>query len=131
RGRRSAVPVVYCLGQVSEPKVVARVSGVGVAISKGQLADLLIRPREPFAAERAAVVAAGLSSSRWQQTDHTPQRVDGVNQHCQVLSSPVYTAYATTATKDRRAVLSVLRDGRPAQYLWAEDAKASMERKGL
>jgi hypothetical protein len=57
--------------------------------------------------------------------------VDGANQHCQVLSSPVYTAYATTATKDRRAVLSVLRDGRPAEYRWDEEAAAYLERVGL
>jgi hypothetical protein len=130
-GLRSLVLVLYYLAQVSEPKVLALLRGVGVAISKGELSNLLIRPKEPFEAERAAVVAAGLGSSPWQQTDHTPQRVDGVNRHCQVLSSPVYTAYATTATKDRQAVLSVLRAGRPAEYLWNEEAAAHLERAGL
>src|SRR2546430_37849 len=81
--------------QVSGPKVLGVLGGMGGGVGRGELSGRLVGRGERVAAERA-VVAAGLGSSPWQQTDHTPQRVNGTNQHCQVLSSPVYTAYATT-----------------------------------
>jgi hypothetical protein len=46
-------------------------------------------------------IEAGLAASPWQQTDDTATRVNGHNQHCHVLSNPLYTAYTTKPKKDR------------------------------
>jgi hypothetical protein len=128
---RALVLVLYFACTVSEGKIRELLGQVGVAISKGQLSNLLVKGKAGFHAEKAALVDAGLASGRWQQTDHTATRVNGRNQHCQVLGNPAYTAYATTPTKDRQSVLGVLRNGRPAAYLWNAEAAAYLEGTGL
>ena len=89
---------------------------MGVQISKGEVSDLLIKEQDGFHAESDAVYEAGLRSSPWQQTDHTETRVDGENQHCQVVCNPVYSSYHTRPGKDRLTVLDVLRQGREAYF---------------
>jgi hypothetical protein len=37
-----------------------------------------------------------LSSSPWQHTDQTSTRVDGQNQHCNIVCNSLYTIYTTT-----------------------------------
>ena len=58
-----------------------------------------------------AIRQAGLAGSAYQHLDATPTRVNGVEQQCHVLSTPLYVSYTTTPTKDRLAVLDVLRLG--------------------
>ena len=53
---------------------------------------------------------AGLRSSPWQHDDQTGTRVDGVNQQCNIVCNPFYTAFFTTASKERLSVLDVLRN---------------------
>jgi hypothetical protein len=116
---------------MSEPKVLEFLRSAGVLISAGELSDLLVKGRGPFHAEAAAVREAGLASGPWQHMDDTLTRVDGRNQHCQVVCNPLYTAYQTTEAKDRLTVLDVLRNGRPRAFLWDARAEAYLDRVGL
>jgi hypothetical protein len=70
-----------------------------------------------MAAQAAAVYAAGLASSPWQQMDDTLTRLSGVNYHCQVVCNPLYTSYHTVAGKDRLSIVDVLRPGQEGTYL--------------
>ena len=115
---------LYFGANVSEPKIVELYRDVGVSISEGQVSNLLIKAQESFHAEKAAVVEAGLASSPWQHLDETSTRVNGQNQHCQILCNPVYTAYQTTESKDRRSTLDVLRNGRGREYLYNAEAQS-------
>ncbi len=65
---------------------------------------------------------AGLNSSAWHHMDDTGTRVDGVNQHCQVICNPLYGAYFTTARKDRLTIIDVLRNGRERVFRLNEEA---------
>jgi hypothetical protein len=96
---------------MSEPKIPEVLHTVGMYISAGQLSSMLIKDQQPFHAERAAVVQAGLKSSPWQHLDSTGTRVNGHNQHCHVLANPLYTAYCTMVSKDRMSLLHVLQGG--------------------
>ena len=109
--------VLYYGANVSEPKILELFRSAGIVISDGQLSNLLIKGQEAFHTEKAAVHAAGLASSPWQHLDETSTRVNGQNQHCQVMCNPLYTSYQTTEGKDRQSILAVLRNGRPRQYL--------------
>jgi hypothetical protein len=80
-------------------------------ISAGQLSTLLIKDQEPFHAESAQVLQAGLSSSPWQHLDSTGTTVNGKNEQCHILCNPLYTAYQTLPTKDRLSLLRVLQGG--------------------
>ncbi|MFN0069894.1 MAG: hypothetical protein ACKVVP_00220 [Chloroflexota bacterium] len=102
---------------VTEAKLVELFRHAGVVVSHGFLASLLVSDGardDPFVTEARAVEQAGLASSPWQHLDATGTRVDGENWNCHVLGNPLFTAYHTTPTKDRLAVLDVLQ-GCPAE----------------
>jgi hypothetical protein len=121
----------YFAGEMSEPKIRDVFASVGVSISAGQVSNLLIQHQEPFHAEAAAVLAAGLRSSPWQHLDDTPTRVNGQNHACHVLCNPLYTAYQTTAAKDRPTVLDVLQGGAPRRYLLNAEAEPWLAQTGV
>jgi len=113
-----ALTIVLAFGaNVSEPKIRELYRNVGVVISAGEVSNLLIQDQKVFHTEKAAVHAAGLASSPWQNLDDTSTRVNGQNQFCQVVCNPFYTSYHTTDAKDRQTILDVLRNGRPRAYL--------------
>jgi len=114
-GLKALALQLYYQGQMSEPKMLAVLRSVGIHLSAAQLATLLIQ-QPVFAAEYEAIARAGLASSSYQHLDDTSTRVDGTEEHCQVLCGPLYTLYRTTPRKDRQAVLDVLRLGAPRAY---------------
>jgi hypothetical protein len=63
-----------------------------------------------------------LGSTPWQHTDQTSTRVDGQNQHCNIVCNPLYTIYTTTPKKDRLSVLDVLRPGRERRFRLNDEA---------
>jgi hypothetical protein len=121
----------YFAGEMSEPKIRAVWASVGVEISAGQVSNLLIQHQESFHAEARAVLGAGLGSSPWQHLDDTATRVNGQNQYCHVLCNPLYTAYQTTAAKDRQTVLDVLQGGAPRRFLLNAAAEAWLGQTGV
>ena len=92
-------------------------SDAGVLISAGQVNNLLVNGQEALHANSHEVTIAGLASSVWQHTDHTPTRVNGRNQNCQVLCNPLYSAFRTAPSKDRLTILRTLLAGSPFTYL--------------
>ena len=121
---RSLATTLYFDGLMSEPKLLEFFRNVDMQLSDGCLSDLLIHGQEVFHAERDAVLAAGLASSPWQHIDDTPTRVNGENQYCQVLCNPLYTAYRTTATKDRLSVIMTLANWEAPRFRITADALA-------
>lgn len=115
-GVKALTVVLYHAAHVSEPKVIEFFRHVGVYISDGEVSNLLIKGQDKFHAEKEEVYAAGLRSSPWQHMDETVTRVNGVNQHCHTVCNPVYTAYITTARKDRLAALRALLNGRALTF---------------
>jgi hypothetical protein len=113
---------LYFGGKMSEPEILGLYENIGVQISAGQLSNLLIKRQEGFHAEKAEVCEAGLRSSPWQHIDQTSTRVDGQNQHCNIVCNPLYTVYTTTPSKDRLSVLDVLRNGRERRFRLNEEA---------
>jgi hypothetical protein len=113
---------LYFGGKMSEPEILGLYENIGVQISSGQLSNLLIKRQEGFHAEKEEVCEAGLRSSPWQHIDQTSTRVDGQNQHCNIVCNPLYTVYTTTPSKDRLSVLDVLRNGRERRFRLSEEA---------
>ena len=130
-GVRTWVVSLYYAGAMSEPKILDLLHTVGMSMSAGQLSDLLIKDQEAFHAERAEVVRAGLSSSPWQHLDSTGTRVNGKNEHCHVLCNPLYTAYCTTAAKDRLSLLRVLLGGADPTFRVNERALSLLKQLGV
>jgi hypothetical protein len=119
------------LCNMTEPKIADLLENVGILISDGQISNLLTGAQEQFQQEKEAIVEAGLNSSRWQHMDDTGTRVDGENRHCQILCNPLYTAYFTTARKDRLTILDVLRNGRERTFRIHEEALGLLGQFGV
>jgi len=115
-GLKALALVQYHACHVTEPKLLEFLHNVGIVISAGELSNLLIKEQAVFHAEKAAVYTAGLGSSPWQHCDQTSTRVNGVNQQCTIVCNPLYTAFFTTANKDRLSVLAVLRNLGPLTF---------------
>src|SRR5262245_57986016 len=116
---------------MSEPKVTELLRHVGVQISEGQVSNLLIKDQAAFHAEKDALYQAGLASSPWQHLDDTSTRVNGQNGYCHIVCNPLYTAYFTTAAKDRRTIIDVLTNHRPRRFLVNAEALSYVEAVGL
>jgi len=130
-GLKSLALVLYFGAQMSEPKVAELLRSVGVQISDGQVSNLLIKGQAPFHAEKEALYQAGLASSPWQHLDDTSTRVNGQNGYCHIVCNPLYTAYFTTAAKDRLTIIDVLTNHRPRRFLVNAEALGFMEACGL
>src|SRR6266852_1945497 len=130
-GIKSLALVLYFGAQMSEPKVAELLRSVGVQISDGQVSNLLIKGQAPFHAEKEALYQAGLASSPWQHLDDTSTRVNGQNGYCHIVCNPLYTAYFTTAGKDRLTLIDVLTNHRPRRFLVNAEALGFMEGCGL
>lgn len=130
-GLRALVLSLSTVGQVSQGPLLTLLRGAGLQLSAGQLSNLLIKGQDLFHEEAAAVVEAGLGSTPWQHCDDTATRVNGRNEHCQVLTNPFYTAYVTRPGKDRLTVLDVLRGGAPRVHRVTADALACLADLGV
>ncbi len=130
-GIKSLALVLYFGAQMSEPKVAELLRSVGVQISDGQVSNLLSKGQAPFHAEKEALYQAGLASSPWQHLDDTSTRVNGQNGYCHIVCNPLYTAYFTTAAKDRLTIIDVLTNHRPRRFLVNAEALGFMEACGL
>ena len=130
-GIKSLALVLYFGAQMSEPKVAELLRSVGVQISDGEVSNLLIKDQAAFHAEKDALYQAGLASSPWQHLDDTSTRVNGQNGYCHIVCNPLYTAYFTTAAKDRLTIIDVLTNHRPRRFLVNEEALGYVEACGL
>jgi hypothetical protein len=130
-GLKSLALVFYFGAQMSEPKVAELLRSVGVQISDGQVSNLLIKDQAAFHGEKAALYQAGLASSPWQHLDDTSTRGNGQNGYCHIVCNPLYTAYFTTAAKDRLTIIDVLTNHRPRRFLVNAEALGYLEALGL
>ena len=119
------------LCHMTEPKIGEWFANMGIVISAGQISHFLTQGHEAFHQEKEEIVEAGLNSSPWQHIDDTGTRVDGVNWHCQVICNPLYTAYFTTARKDRLTVIDVLRNQRERVFRLNDEAVVLLHQFGV
>lgn len=120
---RTAVLYLHYETNTSQAKIRTLLSSMGLSIASGTIAGMLLAP-SALAAEEAAICQAGLASSPYQHLDATPTRLNGEEWQCHVLSAPLYVSFHTVPTKDRLAVLDVLRLGAPRTFAWNAHAQA-------
>ncbi len=93
----------------------------GVDITQGTISNIILANGQGLKEESMAIHRNGLEAGLYAQTDTTGARVNGENHHTHVFGNDYYTAYFTTAHKDRQTVLDLLRCGQPRTYLLNEN----------
>jgi Transposase IS66 family len=127
---RRYVLMQYHQGQVTMPRLVAQLESFGIDISKRQLVRLLIGEKEPFIAEAADVLQAGLADAPWVTVDDTGARHKGKNGYCTHIGNDDFAWFKTTGSKSRHNFLGLLRAGYD-DYVINDEALAYMRSRSL
>jgi Transposase IS66 family len=117
-------------GQVTVPRLVAQLRGIGVAISKRQVMRLLITGQDGFLAENRDVLRAGLQTAAWVSVDDTGARHAGKNGFCTQIGNDDFAWFGTRTSKSRLNFLDLLRAGH-TDYVINEAALDYMRGRAL
>ena len=126
-GIRSLIVVMKHVCAMSEPKILEFLHNFQVQISPAYISSVLTKKVELFHAEKDELYRAGLQCGDYQQIDDTSARGNGENHYTQILCNPLYTAYFTTARKDRLTVLDVLRNFAPRRFIFNAETRQLLE----
>jgi hypothetical protein len=126
-GIRTLIPILKTEGNMSEKRILGFFRNFGIEVSPTYISQQWTGGYELFHQEKSDLYRSGITASDYVQIDDTSARVNGINQYCQIVCSPLFTAYFTTPKKDRLTVLSVLTDFMPTRYLYNEPAKLLLD----
>lgn len=107
-GLKALVLALYHGSGMTEPKISEFLEQFDIVISEGQLSNLLTKDQAIWHDEKQAIVQAGLASTKYQHSDDTETRVNGVKQHCHILCNEYYTAFFTRPFKSRLTIIHLL-----------------------
>jgi hypothetical protein len=124
---KSLVYTMKHVSNMSESNIHEFLENFGIHISPATISRILTKNNELFDQEKADIVLAGISSTRYQQIDDTCGRVNGQNHFVQILCNPFYTAYFTIPHKDRLSILKILQGSEIKNYNFNEEAFTLLE----
>lgn len=127
---RRFVLAQYHQGQMTVPRLVTLLRGLGIFISKRQVVRLLIEGQDGFLTEARDVLRAGLSSAAWITVDDTGARHKATNGFCTQIGNAHFAWFGTTASKSRLNFLALLRAGHD-DYVINAEALAYMRERAL
>jgi hypothetical protein len=122
-GIRSLIPVLKTACRMTEKPIIEFFKNFGVVISPAYLSQQWTGGYDWAHEEKSDLYYQGILNSDYTQIDDTSARVNGDNHYCQVLCSPLFTAYFTTKKKDRLTILELLTDCTPFRYIYNQQAK--------
>lgn len=126
-GIRTLIPVLKSECNMSEPKIKGFLENFGVEISKTYISSLWTDHSEIFHQEKDEIYRAGLETGSYQQIDDTGGKVNGVPHYVQIVCNEDYSAFFTTAKKDRLSIIDVLTNFAPRQFLYNQEASKLLE----
>jgi hypothetical protein len=127
---RRFVLAQYHQGQMTVPRLVTLLHGLGIFISKRQVIRLLTANQDGFLAEVRDVLRTGLSSADWITVDDTGARHKAANGFCTQIGNAHFTWFGTTESKSRLNFLELLRAGH-GDYVINDEAIAYMRERAL
>ena len=115
-GVRALIPILKSEANMSEKRILSFFKNIGIEISATYISRQWTGAYDLFNQEKSELYRQGIGLSNHVQIDDTGARVNGVNHYCQIVCSPLFTAYFTTQHKNRLSVLDILTDFEPRQY---------------
>jgi hypothetical protein len=127
---RRFVLAQYHQGQVTVPRLVELLRGVGIVISKRQVVRLLIAGKQDFLDEARGVLRAGLANAAWVTVDDTGARHKASNGFCTHIGNAQFAWFGTSGSKSRLNFLELLRAGH-GDYVINAEALTYMRKRAL
>lgn len=116
--------------QVTQPLLREQLGEWGVEISAGQIDALLTADQADFHAEKAALLSAGVGSTKVLTVDDTGARHGGKNGYTTQIGNEFFAWFGSTGSKSRLNFLQLLRADH-TDYRIDEDALAYMAQQKL
>jgi len=107
-GIRHLILALHYQGRMPQNLLQTLLSGMGVRISEGEIASLLVTSASRFKAENEAACRAAVQKHRYQHIDDTGARLQGQNGATIVTGNASFVAYRTGFHKNRLAALQAL-----------------------
>lgn len=126
-GIRALIPILKSDANMSEKRILRFFENFGIVVSATYISRQWTHGYDLFHQEKSDLYRSGLMASDYANMDDTSARVNGVNQYCQIVCNPYFTAYFTTPKKDRLSALAVLTDFAPTQYIYSSHATALLD----
>lgn len=104
------IQLLHHCGDMTQAKIGEFLGLYEVEISGGTISEVVNRPYEWVKAERAAILAAGIASSPYTQSDSTQSKESGVSQKTHIFGSDSFSAFYSTEGKSRIDLLCALQD---------------------
>ena len=127
---RRFVLAQYHQGQVTVPRLVQQLQGIGISISKRQVMRLLLDDQAEFLSEARDVLRAGLRTAGWITVDDTGARHKANNGFCTQIGNDRFAWFGTTKSKSRLNFLDLLRAGY-TDYVVNDAALSYMRERAL
>lgn len=108
---RSFILYQYHHAHVTQPLILEQLQEWGVAISAGEINNILISNKEEFHQEKMEILRNGLKHSQYIHTDDTGARHGGKNGYCTHIGNQFFAWFASTQSKSRINFLELLRAG--------------------
>ena len=102
----------------------------GIAISTGQLNNILTEHQDSFHAEQQQVLRVGLETAEYIHTDDTGARHQGKNGYCTVIGNAWFSYFKSSCSKSRQNFLEVLQ-GESVRYVLNDYAQDYLARQPL
>jgi len=128
-GIRHLVLALHYQARMPQKLLQTFLCGMGVRISEGEVAFLLVTSAARFQAENEAACRAGVQKHGYQHIDDTGARLQGKNGATIVTGNESFVAYRTGNHKNRLAALRALWRTDTLCYRLDEDAIAYVKRK--
>ncbi len=91
-GIRALIPILKAEGNLSEKRILGFFQNFGIEISAAYISQQWTGGYALFHQEKSDLYRSGIANSDYVQIDDTSARVNGVNQYCQIVCSPLFTA---------------------------------------
>jgi len=128
-GIRHLVLALHYQGRMPQKLLQTLLSGMGVQISEGEVAFLLVTSASRFQAENEAACREGVQKHGYQHIDDTGARLQGKNGATIVTGNESFVAYRTGNHKNRLEALRALWRTDTLRYRLDEEAIAYVRRK--
>ena len=115
---------------VTQPLILEQLKEFEIAISAGQLNNLLIEGKDRFHQEKDRILSVGLEVSPYINVDDTGARHEGKNGYCTHIGNELFSWFESTGSKSRVNFLKLLR-AEHSDFVINMDAIAYMQANKL
>ena len=121
-GIRTLLPLFKSECHLSEKSILSFFHNFGIIISPAYISNQWTKGYDFLHQEKSDIYQSGLKNGSYHQIDDTAARVKGKNHHTHIICNSSFSAFFTTARKDRLTVLDIFKNFAPREFVYNSTA---------